>query len=120
MCIRDRRYWVVTLAFSTGAAQPELLLCDAPESAVSAAGTAASSTGAAVFSTGAAFFTVDGAALEGAASAGFSTEPDALPPSVSFMPGRIRLGFSPTTSRLSWYSFCQPPLIFLSAAIFAR
>lgn len=34
------------------------------------------------------------------------------------MPGKIRLGSSPTTSRLSWYSFCQPPSILCSAAIF--
>ncbi|MFI5747933.1 pentapeptide repeat-containing protein [Streptomyces sp. NPDC051644] len=46
--------------------------------------------------------------------------PHALPPSVSFMPGKIRLGSSPTTLRLSWYSFCQPPLTLCSAAIFDR
>lgn len=112
----EARYWVVTLGFSTGAAQPEPVLSDAPESAVSAAGAAVFSAGAAVFSAGAAFFAADGADVEGAASA----EPDALAPRVSFMPGRIRLGFSPTTSRLSWYSFCQPPLTFFSAAILAR
>ncbi|MFF2804667.1 pentapeptide repeat-containing protein [Streptomyces sp. NPDC058051] len=45
---------------------------------------------------------------------------DALAPSVSFRPGKIRPGFSPTTSRLSWYSFCQPPSTPCSSAIFAR
>ncbi len=104
---------MVTLAFSTGAVQPEEVLSDAPEPVVFAA---ASWAGAAAFSAGADFFAVDGAALEGAASAG----PDALAPSVSFMPGRIRLGFPPTTSRLSLYSFCQPPLTLWSAAILAR
>ncbi len=38
----------------------------------------------------------------------------------SFRPGWISDGSVPTAVRLSWYSFCQPPLTFWSSAIFER
>lgn len=43
-----------------------------------------------------------------------------LAPMVSFRPGWISDGSSPTTSRLSSYSFSQPPLTFWVSAILAR
>lgn len=41
-------------------------------------------------------------------------------PMESFRPGWISDGSSPTTARLSAYSFFQPPLTFCSSAIFER
>lgn len=43
-----------------------------------------------------------------------------LAPRVSLRPGWISEGLSPTRSRLSWYSFFQPPRTLCSSAILER
>lgn len=107
----------------TGAVKPEPFCAGASgrDGASGAAGASGSvSTGACgsgVVRTGVRVWAADREARSARGSSAFAV---LLAPRVSFRPGWMSAGSLPMTSRLSAYSFFQPPRMFLSWAILAR